>query len=398
MHPLLNNIDYLDDVDRLSQVQSYTHAVKENDAYLQEVTELASTICGMPISLISIVGDQEQEFMSKTGLDIDGTPIEDSFCKYVVMDQVDELFVVEDALEDERFKSNRLVLGEPSIRFYAGAPLVTPNGDYLGSLCVIDKQKNLLTPEQQNSLKLLARNVMRYLNEKATVNKQNEEILGYKKSLEQLSNESTGALFQAMYTQSDGVKITFMSKGLYGLHPTLSPSMVMEDMGSWFSQMSAEDANRIKKAFTNCAERDTYLNEEYIFSDVDGSEYWYRVTAKGEPMQDGSYLIHGSITDISVYRRYENALEQIVYDLSHVLRRPLANILGLTNLIEEGEDELTPDLLKIYASQLSEVSNELDQFIYQLDSNYNETREKARYLLLASDPTLWNATSNKKEV
>ncbi len=123
-----------------------------------DITLLASQICGTPIALVSLVDETRQWFKSRVGLDVSETPRDQAFCAYTILDPT-ETMIVEDATTDERFCDNPLVTGEPKIRFYAGAPLLTRDQLPLGSLCVIDREPRDLNFQQLAGLEALARQV-----------------------------------------------------------------------------------------------------------------------------------------------------------------------------------------------------------------------------------------------
>ena len=126
-----------------------------------DLTELAARICEAPIALISLVDENRQWFKSKVGMTVSETSRDVSFCTYAIAQS--DLFIVPDATLDPRFSSNPLVTSDPKIRFYAGAPLITPDGYALGTLCVIDKVPRELRPDQKQALRILARHVVSQL-------------------------------------------------------------------------------------------------------------------------------------------------------------------------------------------------------------------------------------------
>lgn len=147
------------DKERLEALRSYNILDTATERDFDELTELASVICGTPIALISLVDQDRQWFKSRKGLDVSETERAYSFCAHAI-NQPGELLQVPDANKDERFKDNPLVTGQPDIVFYAGVPLVNEDGYALGSLCVIDSVTKQLTPLQQSALRTIGRQVM----------------------------------------------------------------------------------------------------------------------------------------------------------------------------------------------------------------------------------------------
>lgn len=123
------------------------------------ITRMAAQICNTPAALITLLDEKRQWIKSWFGFEMRETPREISFCNYTILDP-EKVNIVPDLRIDERYKFNPLVTGEPNAVFYAGAPLVTPGGFVLGSICVLDAQPKLLSMEQQEALQALARQTM----------------------------------------------------------------------------------------------------------------------------------------------------------------------------------------------------------------------------------------------
>ena len=138
----------------------------DEQAY-DDITRLAAGICGTPIALISLTDNHRQWFKSRMGLQAREMPRENSFCSHA-LESLPNLMIVQDTATDTRFVSHPLVKGEPRIRFYAGAPLLTQDGHMLGALCVVDTVPRSLEAKQLEQLQFMAQQVMVMLESRAT--------------------------------------------------------------------------------------------------------------------------------------------------------------------------------------------------------------------------------------
>jgi anti-sigma regulatory factor (Ser/Thr protein kinase) len=144
-----------DESGRVAALRRYRILDTNPERAFDDLTLLASHICGTPIALISLIDVDRQWFKSRVGLSIAETSRSVSFCTHAIQQR--DLYVVPDARNNETFRDNPFVAAENGIRFYAGAPLVTPQGFALGTLCVLDRVPRTLTSEQVEALEALRR-------------------------------------------------------------------------------------------------------------------------------------------------------------------------------------------------------------------------------------------------
>jgi diguanylate cyclase (GGDEF)-like protein len=176
---------------RIAKLEDYNVLDTLPEPAYDDITFLASCICDTPIAVVSFVDRERQWFKSKVGLDVDETPRDVAFCSHAILNP-DELLIVPNATEDERFADNPLVTENPAIRFYAGAPLRSSDGVALGTLCVIDLESRTLDESQRKALSALSRQVMGQLELRkavADLQKYQNRLEDYQRGLEK-ANES----------------------------------------------------------------------------------------------------------------------------------------------------------------------------------------------------------------
>ncbi len=138
------------------------------EAAFDDIARIAAEACDVPIALITLIDRDRQWFKGRVGLQMTEIPRAWAFCAHAIL-APSEVFVVEDATADGRFASNPFVTGEPGIRFYAGAPLVTRTGAALGTVSVIDREPRTLEARQREVLKVLARQVVEMLEQRGSM-------------------------------------------------------------------------------------------------------------------------------------------------------------------------------------------------------------------------------------
>lgn len=157
-----------DEAERLKALQEFQVLDSMPEQAFDDIVFLASHICQTPIALVSLIDSDRQWFKARVGLGPTQTSRDLAFCAHAILEP-DRVMQVQDATKDERFRTNPLVTGPPDIRFYAGTPLVTPDGRAIGTLCAIDRKPRELTADQLRALKALSREVMIQLELRRTI-------------------------------------------------------------------------------------------------------------------------------------------------------------------------------------------------------------------------------------
>ena len=150
------------ETERLRALHGYRLLDTPPDPEFDRLVKRAAEQFDVPIALMSLVDAERQWFKAKTGLEADETPRSVSFCSYAI--EEDAVMVVPDARLDSRFEHNPLVTDDPSIRFYAGAPIVTEEGARIGTICIIDREpRDNFHEAEKRALSSLSREASRIL-------------------------------------------------------------------------------------------------------------------------------------------------------------------------------------------------------------------------------------------
>jgi len=305
------------EIERLKALRASALLDTPAEERFDRLTRLAKRIFDTRIALLSLVDVDRQWFKSRQGLDVPETGRTLSFCGHAILAR--EILEVPDASQDPRFFDNPLVTGEPRIRFYAGAPVRSPDGCPLGTLCIIDDQPRTLTEDERLSLRELADCVE---DEVSTIDR---------RRLASVARQTTNGV---VITDLDG-RIEWVNEGFtrltgYGLDEVRgrSPGSIL--------QGAETHSQTITEMRTALAERSSF-EVEVLNYDRRGQAYWVHINcsqlldAYGRP--EGFVAIQSNITEIKLAERMKQELTSTV---SHELRTPLTAIAGAIGLLNGG--------------------------------------------------------------
>ncbi|MDO9075157.1 MAG: PAS domain-containing protein [Rubrivivax sp.] len=302
------------EAERLASLERYGVLDSGRGTELDDLTALAAAVCGTPIALVSLVDSERQWFKSRIGLDVAETPRALAFCDHAIRRPGDVL-VVPDTRTDPRFADNPLVCGPPHIRFYAGAPLVTPDGHALGTLSVLDREPRELSAAQRRALVTLSHQVMSQLELqrqarelKATLAQRDADLLALRtlqdtlaereQRLARVTAHVPGVVFQYCRRPDGSSFFGYASEGLREIY-RMAPEDLREDASAAFALGHPDDLPRVIASIESSARDLTPWDCEYRVRFGPGDVRWLHGRSMPERLPDGSTQWHGFISDIT---------------------------------------------------------------------------------------------------
>lgn len=325
----------LHDPERLAALAAYDVLDTPAEPEFDDIVFLASTICETPVALVSLVETDRQWFKATVGFEGSETPIEQSVCAHALA--LRELLVIPDLSADPRTRRNTLVTGEPSIRFYAGAPLVSPSDQVVGTLCVIDTtpRPGGLTDTQRKGLAALARQVVILLETRRN-SLRKDELLRRQRIINSVLRNSANSLIAAQEAGKIGtfevdiatgdMKVSAEFCRIFDVpvapayHASLFESLILpEDR-----QLASDDVSR-KSASASAS-------VEYRVLSVRNGVRWIARDSRFERDTQGRPLrMVGAVQDVTDIKKAEETRELLSQELSHRLKNTLATVQAIAS-------------------------------------------------------------------
>lgn len=306
----------LDEAERLRALYDLNLLDSAPDERFDRLTRLAQAYFGTEMTLVTLIDAERQWFKSKQGIDGEETTREVSFCGHAILS--DEVLVVHDATQDERFLDNPLVLGDPNVRFYAGAPIHAPNRARVGTLCLVDSKPRAFSDSELVVLKDLARCVDDLI---ATVKREHAASV--------LSGQES-YLRSLLHAMSDAV-LTIDAEGIiHSANPAATQMLAVPGMGD----LRGQPLHQWRAEAQPGREAVWESQDEALFCRGDGGEFPAAVTVTAIEGGDGHRLV--ILRDISAVKSADRAKSEFISTVSHELRTPLTSIRGSLGLLLGG--------------------------------------------------------------
>jgi len=327
----------------------------DDDPELCAIVAFAADLCGTEVSLVTLVGEDSQRFLARRGTEARETPRSISFCAHAMVH--DGLMQVPDAREDRRFAANPLVAGEPFIRFYAGQPLVSPEGVPLGALCVVDFEPRPggLTELQRRGLEVLGASAML-------------RMRAHRKRLEiQREAEAREEQLRTLADSIPAIAWSADADGNFDYFNRQLRAFTGDDSHRDGSAIHRDDFDRVNKLWEKCRKTGEIYETEHRILRHDGEYRW--MMARAVPVKDADGRVvrwFGTAVDIHDAHLLSESRDLLARELSHRIKNIFAVIAGLVSLSARKRPEF-----KAFADELTGTIRALGRahdFVRPIDS------------------------------
>ena len=340
---------------------------------LDDLVFLASQIFKTAHCSISIFKENNRLYVYKTSFDSHALLKDSPFCTHLIHSHEQSL-IVTNALDDARFNRSDLVLGSPAIRFYAGIPLVTCKGTIYGTFSLMDTQPRELDENELASLEILARKAMYQLDSNQNILNKRFTPEETEPALEKAAHIPyyENVLFELTFDRNSGLFfINFLSSGFIHLYPDIDPSLKVVPPLFILERLSKLERFSATKAFLTSLQSEKEVKIEYLKKYRNGNKAWYRVIFSSEKKANGQWLVHGIVKNITYEKEYQAALKKILFDISHIIRKPITTIIGLSDLLNTAKDIPLNEKLEL-VNLISQASKDLEKHTLDLNSDYQD--------------------------
>jgi PAS domain S-box-containing protein len=356
-----------EDTQRVKAVDRFINLKNNKKKELQDIVELAAQLCKAPIALISLVDKDVLFHKFKVGVEVEENLLKESFCQYII--EKDEMLVVPDTVLDIRFSEFPFVVGEPKIRFYAGAPLITYDGLAIGTLCVFDVKPRKLTKAQKHLLNVLARRVIEIVEFEYLVFVLKKQIAEAKEAEIKIRSyfDSPGACHLLVGTNMEILafnrNMAVFAKNVHGINIKTGDNLdnlIKDEDLNWFIE-------KYNKAVLGNS-----ITYEKKYHYKNGEITWMQLNFAPSLDTHGKIMgVSFDAIDITDRKLKEQqlmdktaCLDEIAIIQSHELRRPVASILGLVELFKLSGYRSNKKNLKLMEKAATELDNTIRKIIH----------------------------------
>nr|MBI1232030.1 GAF domain-containing protein [Cytophagales bacterium] len=345
----------------------------ENEDFFDGITRMAQVLFDVPIAFVGFFDNKRYWYKSIIGFPIKETPTQDTICKFFLGSNRDSL-VINERIGGQEFK-NHPSAEKAGIKFYAGAPIVSKTNSILGTVCVLDfKPREELSEEKVAFLNVLAKFVLNELSLrslKSSVAQSRNYENGF---LNGITNLVDVSLFKMTIRNGKLQRFEFLNQNHCALFPNAIAQLVAKKPVYLFKHIHRGDSKQVILDVIKGIVNQTPLHLHYRIKGVNGDLRWHSVRTRPFMDSDSESQWFGVIEDITLVKNYMETVKNVMFTVSHEIRRPVSNIVGLIDVIRMGKmDEKN---LMEFLGYLYDSAQELDASIHKINTELHKVKAR----------------------